>query len=80
MCGGKGARTQQTPGRGPLCSGQSWGLHQVMENMTEGAPASHRMSPASSSPVVPVSSGATPGQAAQQFPHCLRPQTVRLLH
>lgn len=43
---GKGARTQQTPGRGPLCSGQSWGLHRVMQNMTEGAPASHRMSPA----------------------------------
>lgn len=50
---GKGVRTQQTPGRGPLCSGQSWGLHRVMENMTEGAPASHRTSPACPPPGAP---------------------------
>lgn len=65
---GKGAHTQQTPGRGPLCSGQPWGLHRVMENMTEGAPASHRMSPACPPPGAPQAARLSSRSAQAPFP------------
>lgn len=47
---------------GPLCSDQSWGLHRVMDNMTEGAPASHRMSPACPPPGGPQAARLSFGQ------------------